>query len=71
MIIDARRHAQPTEPSNPTYELVRFPIDSSRLFLLQVTITYKPGGEDVVEAHGHEDYDHEKWFSAFTPQVWA
>ncbi len=35
---------------------------------LDVTIKYKPGGEDIVEAHGHEDYSHEKWFSAFTPE---
>lgn len=35
----------------------------------QVTIKYKPGGEDLVEAHGHEDYNHDKWFSAFAPQV--
>lgn len=33
-----------------------------------MTIKYKPGGEDIVEAHGHEDYNHDKWFSAFTPQ---
>jgi hypothetical protein len=33
-----------------------------------VTIKYKPGGEDVIEAHGHEDYNHDRWFSAFAPQ---
>jgi len=35
---------------------------------LDVTIKYKPGGEDVIEAHGHEDYNHDRWFSAFAPQ---
>lgn len=35
---------------------------------LDVSIRYKPGGEDLVEAHGHEDYAHDKWFSAYRPQ---
>lgn len=34
---------------------------------LDVTIKYKPGGEDIVEAHGHEDYAHDKWFRAYSP----
>jgi hypothetical protein len=34
---------------------------------LDVTITYRPGGEDVIYAHTHEDFDHEKWFAARTP----
>jgi hypothetical protein len=27
---------------------------------LDATITYRPGGDDVVEAHGHEDFDHKE-----------
>ena len=34
---------------------------------LDATITYKPGGEDVLEAHGHVDFDHDYWFAAYTP----
>ena len=31
------------------------------------TVTYGENQESVVMAHPHEDYDHDLWFSAYTP----
>jgi hypothetical protein len=34
---------------------------------LDATIKYRDGGEDLFEAHGHMDFDHDRWFAAYTP----
>merc|ERR1711920_1078904 len=34
---------------------------------LDCTVTYGENEEAVVMAHPHEDYDHDLWFSAYTP----
>jgi hypothetical protein len=65
---DGRRQSRIVKGNDKGLEVYTVNHHKNGELRLDVTIQYKPGGEDLILAHGHKDYDHDQWFSAFQPQ---
>ncbi len=65
---DGRRHSRLLRGNAEGFEICTVNHAKGGEVRLDATITYSTDStESVVMAHPHEDYDHDLWFSAYTP----
>ena len=66
---DKRRQSRMVKGTNEGFEIYSINHASGGTVRLDATVTYDGNNEeDVVFAHPSEDYDHDQFFSAYTPQ---
>jgi len=64
---DGRRHSRLVRGNEKGFEICTVNHAKGGEVRLDCTVTYGENEEAVVMAHPHEDYDHDLWFSAYTP----
>jgi len=64
---DGRRHSRLVRGNKDGFEICTVNHAKGGEVRLDCTVTYGDNAEAIVMAHPHEDYDHDLWFSAYTP----
>jgi len=65
---DGRRHSRFVRGNSEGFEICTIDHGKGGVVRLDATVTYSDECSTVVFAHKHEDFDHDLWFAAYTPQ---